>query len=363
MLSGFFGIVLNIILSVSKFITGSLTNSVAITADAFNNLTDCLTSLLTILGFHWSAKPADKEHPFGHSRIEYLVSLVVAGVILITGYEVMRSSINKILSPEPMIFTPFAVGVLLFSILVKLWMFIFNRKLGRTINSNALIAVGIDSRNDVIITSATLVSLVSTLFLDFIIDGYVGALIALILLRSGYQVAKEALSNIIGNPTERDMAADIKQIVKGYDGILGVHDLVVHSYGPGRDMASLHAEVSIDVPFMVSHDIIEQASSEVHEKLGVTLVIHLDPIDTTDERLQGMIELTRGILEREHSTLIAHEFRIINSKPRPRFVFDLEIPHTNKNEALKLRDSIIHNIKNAAPEYDYEINIEHGYVE
>ena len=362
-LSGACGIVLNMILSALKFVVGALTNSVAITADAFNNLTDCLTSLLTILGFRWSAKPADKEHPFGHARIEYLISLAVAGIILLTGYEVMRSSLAMVLNPEPVTFTPVALAVLVFGMAVKFWMYLLNRKLGNAISSNTLLAVGIDSRNDVLITAATLISLLFTLFSDFVIDGYVGALIALVFLRSGYQVAKEALGRIIGNPTEKDVADEIKKIVKRYDGVLGVHDLVVHSYGPGRDMASLHVEVPLDVPFAVSHDITEKAGNEVLEKLGVKLVVHLDPIDTADERLQGMIELTRNLLQSKYPNLHAHEFRIVNSLPKPVFVFDLEIPHGHKKEAFALRDSIADGVRAAAVEFDCDINIEYGYVD
>jgi len=360
-LSGACGIILNMILSALKFVIGALTNSVAITADAFNNLTDCLTSLLTILGFRWSAKPADKEHPFGHARIEYLISLAVAGIILVTGYEVMRSSIAMIINPEPVTFTPIALAVLIFGMLVKLWMFFLNRKLGKAIDSDTLIAVAIDSRNDVLITAATLVSLLFTLFSDFVIDGYIGALIALVFLWSGYKVAKEALGRIIGNPTEKDVAIDIKKIVKSYDGVLGVHDLVVHNYGKGYDMASLHVEVPLDMPFAVSHDITEKVANEVFEKLGVKLVIHLDPIDTADERLQGVIELTRNLLEKEYPSLHAHEFRIINSVPKPILVFDLEVPHEQKKEAFALRDSIVDGIKKATEEFDCDINIEYGY--
>jgi len=362
-LSGAFGIFFNMLLSALKFVIGAITNSVAITADAFNNLTDCLTSLLTILGFRWSAKPADKEHPFGHARIEYLVSLAVAGIILVTGYEVMRSSISMILNPEPMTFTPWAVGVLIFGMLVKFWMFLLNRKLGNWVNSNTLRAVGIDSRNDVLITAATLFSLVFTLLTDFIIDGYVGALIALVFLRSGYKVAKEALSRIIGNPAERDMASEIKAIVKNHDGVLGVHGLVVHNYGPGRDMASLHVEIPMDISLLESHNLIEKIGYEVWEKLGIPLVMQLDPINVADERLQDLIHLTRNYLQEEHPALYANEFRIVRSMPKPILVFDLEIPHEYKKRALVLRDSVSKRVKEMAPAYDCVINIEYSYVD
>ena len=362
LLSGVCGIILNLLLSALKFVVGTLTNSVSITADAFNNLTDCLTSLLTMLGFHWSAKPADREHPFGHSRVEYLISLAVAGIILLTGYEVMRSSISMILTPEPVSFYPSAVAVLVFGMIVKLWMSIFNKKLGRAIKSETLLAVGIDSRNDVLITGATLVSLIFTLFIDFTIDGYVGALIALVFLRSGYKVAKEALNRIIGNPTEGSLATKIKEIVKSQEGILSVHDLVVHSYGPGQDMASLHVEIAADISLVDAHDIVEKAANAVFEKLGISMVIHPDPIDLEDKRLQGMIGLAQDLLQKKYPALTAHEYRILNSTLKPKFIFDMEIPHECIKKAHALRDAVACDIVKLAPEYECEINIEYGYI-
>jgi len=362
-LSGACGIILNLLLSVLKFLVGSITGSVSITADAFNNLTDCLTSLLTILGFKWANKPADKEHPFGHSRIEYLISLAIAGIILLTGYEVMRSSISKILNPHAVNFYPVALAVLIFGMVVKLWMSMFNKKLGRAIKSETLLAVGIDSRNDVLITGATLVSLIFTLFIDFSIDGYVGALIALVFLRSGFMVAKEALRRIIGNPMDKSVATEIKGIIKSHQGVLGLHDLVVHSYGPGKDMASLHMEVTADTSLVDAHDIADRAALAVQEKLGISTVIHVDPIDTADKRLQHGTGIALNILEEKYPSLHGHEFRIINTTPKPTLAFDLEIPHENKKSALAMRDAVAGDITKLAPKYICEINIEYGYIE
>jgi len=363
LLSGSFGIVLNMLLAALKFVVGALVNSVSITADAFNNLTDCLTSLLTILGFRWSAKPADREHPFGHSRIEYLISLAVAGIILVTGYEVMRSSVAMIINPEPMNFYPAAVAVLIFGMIVKLWMSFFNKKLGKAIKSDTLLAVGIDSRNDVLITAATLVSLIFSLFVDFSIDGYVGAVIALVFFRSGFQVAREALGRIIGNPTDRSVVVQIKETVKSQEGVLGIHDLVVHSYGPGRDMASAHVEVAADMSLADSHEITEVVAHVIKSKLGIEMLIHLDPIDMADKRLLYVAGQAQGLLQQEYPGLVAHEFRIVNSIPKPRLVFDLEIPHGDEKTALALRDAVAQGIEQIAPDYTCEINIEFGYVE
>jgi len=362
LLSGIVGIIVNLILAVLKFVIGTVTNSVAITADAFNNLTDCLTSVLTILGFRWSNKPADREHPFGHSRIEYLVSLAIAGIILITGYEVIRSSVEIIINPEVIDFTAAAVAILVFSMIVKVFMVFFNRSLGGAIKSETLLAIAIDSRNDVFITAGVLISLVFTQFTGTLIDGYVGALLGLVFLRSGYKVAKEALGRIIGNPADTQVSGKIKEIVRAYDGVIGVHDLVVHSYGPGRDMASLHVEVPVDIPFAEAHEIVEKAANEVLEKLRISLVVHMDPIDTSDKRLQDLINLTRGLLRAEYPYLNAHEFRIVNTMPKATFIFDLDIPYEHKKDALALRAGISEHIEKFASGYICDINVEHGYT-
>jgi cation diffusion facilitator family transporter len=362
-LSGVCGIILNLILSILKFIVGAISNSVAITADALNNLADCLTSFLTILGFRWAAKPADREHPFGHARIEYLISLAVAGVILVTGYEVMRSSIASIINNESLYFTIWAVVVMVSSMIVKLWMMIFNNNLGNAINSETLKAVAIDSRNDVLINAVTLFSIIFAHLTGISIDGYIGASLALVFLRSGYNVAKDALGRIIGKPIDKSMAVEIKNIVRSYEGVFGIHDLVVHSYGPGRDMASIHVEVPKDMSLLDSHDITDKAANEVFEKLGVTLLVHLDPIDTSDESLQCLIELTRNLLSKRYPDLHAHEFRIVSSLPKPIFVFDLEVPYEHKKDAFALRDAIVDEMRTAEPEYDCIVNIEYGFTE
>jgi len=363
-LSGVCGIILNMLLSVAKFIVGTITNSVAITADAFNNLTDCLTSLLTILGFSWSAKPADREHPFGHARIEYIISLVVAGIILITGYEVMRSSISKIISPEPVYFTIWAVVVMGLSMVAKLWMMVFNKKLGKAINSDTLKAVAIDSRNDVMINVVALLSLIIASFTGFAIDGYIGALLALLFFWSGFKVAKEALGRIIGNSNSRDVANEIKRIAKSHEGVLGVHDLVVHSYGPGRDMASLHVEVPIDMPLADSHNLVKKITNSISEQLGIPMVIQLTPIDLADERLQNVIGMIQEFIAEKHPTLHPNEFRIVDATPKPIIVFDLEFPlEIERNSALILRDDITKETTACLPEYGCEINIEYSYAE
>lgn len=271
--SGVWGIGINALLAISKFVVGHLTNSVAITADAFNNLTDCLTSILTIIGFKISAKPADREHPFGHSRVEYIVSLAVAGVILLTGYEVMRSSIYKIMNPSTLYFTPWAIGVLLFAMGAKLWMYILNNRLGKKVNSETLLAIGIDSRNDILITAATFASLLFSLVSTLPIDGVVGALLALMFLRSGYKVAKNALDRIIGDPTDQTLANKISEIAKEHPEVTGISHLLVHGYGPERNMASIKITVRDGKSLDEACHIAKNIEKTVEETLGVPLVV------------------------------------------------------------------------------------------
>jgi len=363
-LSGVCGIILNMLLSVLKFMVGAITNSVAITADAFNNLTDCLTSLLTILGFRWSAKPADREHPFGHARIEYIISLAVAGIILVTGYEVMRSSVAKIINPEPVYFSVWAIVVMSFSMVVKLWMMRFNKRLGKAINSNTLMAVGVDSRNDVMINAVALFSLIFASLTGIAVDGYVGALLALVFFWSGYKVAKESLGRIIGNPSDGSVAIKIKEIIKENESVLGVHDLVVHSYGPGRDMASVHVEVPMNMALADAHHIVKKIKHAVLEQLGMPIAIQLTPIDLADERLQGTIRIIQSYITKEHPLLHPNEFRIVEAIPKPIIVFDLEFPlAVAKDKALVLRESVAKDIVKVLPQYDCDINIEYGYAD
>ena len=362
-LSGVCGVVLNLILSVMKFLVGAATQSVAIMADAFNNLTDCLTSVLTILGFRWAAKPADREHPFGHARIEYVISLAVAGIILVTGYEVMRSAIASIIDPADLYFTRWAVVVMGFSMGVKLWMMVFNNKLGRAIDSDTLKAVGVDSRNDVLINAVALFSLIFVSVTDINIDGYIGGLLALVFLRSGYGVAKEALGRIIGHPSDISVAQRIKEVVKAQEGVLGVHDLVVHNYGHGRDMASIHVEVPVDMKPSSSFALVEQINFAVQVQLGIPIAVQLSPIDLADERLQRVIGVAQSYIASHHVGLHPHEFRMVEAKPRPVIVFDLEFPLVVKRaDALALRESIRQAITTRLPEYDCEINIEYSYA-
>lgn len=359
-LSGVAGIVLNTILFALKLAVGLLINSISVTADAFNNLADSAGSILTLFGFKIAGKPADREHPFGHGRSEEIVSLVIAASILLLGYEFIRSSINHIINPPEMYSGWLFIGLLALAALVKVWMFAFNRKLGKAIGSSTLHAIAIDSRNDVVITGVTIVSVLFTAVFGIVIDGFVGLFVAVMLIKSGIKLAKDNLSTILGRPLDRATADEIKQIILSHEGFIGVHDLIVHNYGPGRKLATIHGEVPLDTPFAVSHAMGEAAESVVLERLGIHIIIRLDPVDIHDERLHHLKEHITGFLDKAHPEANAHDFRMLKDT----FIFDLEVPHEyKKGDQAKLLAAVEAIVKAAGEEYECIVNLEHGYIE
>ncbi|MCL1935636.1 MAG: cation diffusion facilitator family transporter [Defluviitaleaceae bacterium] len=361
MLSGIVGIFINLMLAILKFFAGNISGSIAITGDALNNLTDCITSIVTIIGFRWASLPADKEHPFGHSRAEYIAGILVSIIIFLTGYEILRNSIHSILHHNSIHIDYFVVYILTISFVCKFWMFLFNRKLGKKINSDALIAVSADSINDVFITIATIIPFIIYNFLSFNIDGYLGVLISFIFFRAGYVSFKNSLK-IIGEPICSKMAQEIKEIVKNDKNVLGTHDLLVHSYGPSKYMASIHVEVSENLTLKEAHDIGENAANQVFLKTGIQLLTHIDPINTKDENLKKFTLITLDHLNNNYKNFLAHEFRIINKTKNPIFVFDLEIPYEYKKNQQKLKNTLYKEISEKLDGYDININIEFGYI-
>lgn len=359
LLSGVIGIFLNTTLFAIKIAVGYVTGSIAVTADAFNNLTDSASSLLTLFGFKLSNKPADREHPFGHGRSEEIVSLIIAASILVLSYEFIRTSINHILEPPEMYSNALMIGLLFFSVLVKLWMFLFNKHLSKKIKSGTLYAIAIDSRNDVFITSTAILSVVFTSLTGIVIDGFVGIFIALMLLRSGYHLAKDNLTTILGRPIDKDTADRIKQIVTNFDGIIGVHDLIVHNYGPGRKLATLHGEVPKDTSFAASHALGESAEAAVLEELGIHIIIRLDPVDTEDERLHTLKVHIAGFLTKAHPEANAHDFRMMDNT----LIFELEIPYEyRENDRLSLVAALEAIVEATDSSYRCVINVEYGFI-
>ena len=336
-LSGLTGVACNILLALAKLVVGIVSNSVSITADALNNLSDATSSIVTFVGFKLAERPADEEHPFGHARYEYISALVVAGMILIIGFELGKSSVEKIFAPSPTVFSAVMIPVLLGSILVKLWLYLFNRSLGRQIDSDALLATAADCRNDCVATAAVLVSALIEKLSGIGLDAYVGLAVSVFILYSGVQLAKDTISPLLGENASAELCGLIVDYVKGHPKVLGYHDLYVHDYGPGRRFASLHVEMDSREDPLECHEIIDDMERECFASHGVQLVIHYDPIVTDDPELSRLRELVDSVLLRYDQRLKSHDFRMVRGNGHTNLIFDIALPDDlrSKESAIK----------------------------
>lgn len=326
MLCGSVGILLNILLFAGKFVAGTISKSISITADAFNNLSDAASSVITLIGFKMSGEEPDTEHPFGHGRIEYLSGLLVAGAILIMAFELMKSSVTKIIHPEPVEFSVTAVIILLVSICVKLYMAHYNRKIGGEIESAAMRATAADSLSD---CCATLVVLAATLIgkiTGFQIDGWCGVLVGLFIFYAGISAAKDTLNPLLGQPPAKEFVEQIETLVRKYDTVQGIHDLIVHDYGPGRLMISLHAEVPAERDILELHDLIDNIEHELREELKCEAVIHMDPVVTEDEKVARLKEELQKVLAGIDEEISMHDFRVVIGPTHTNLIFDIVVP-------------------------------------
>ncbi len=339
-LAGVTGIVCNILLFLGKLAAGILSGSVSIIADAVNNLSDASSSLVTLLGFRMAQQPADRDHPYGHARYEYLSGLVIAALILLIGADLAKSSAEKILHPEDVAFSAVTFAILLCSIAVKIWMALFFVSLGRRIRSTTLRATSVDSRNDVITSSAVLAGCLVNYFLDINIDGWVGLAVAIFILYSGVSIAKETVSPLLGKRADPALVEKISSLVLAHGKILGIHDLLVHDYGPGQCFASLHAELSAEEDPLVCHDIIDEIECEVLEKLNVHLVIHYDPVVQNDEEWDEMRHTVSKIIRDIDPHLSMHDFRMVRGAKQTKLVFDLAVPYSMTDQRRELKDRI-----------------------
>lgn len=325
-LSGVVGLLCNLLLFAGKLIIGIISGSVSITADAMNNLSDASSSIITLVGFKLAEKPADSDHPYGHARFEYLSGLVVAALIIVIGFELAKSSIQKTIAPTPVLFSVPLAAVLILSILVKLWMSVFNRTLGKHIRSTALLATAADSRNDVIATAAVLAAAVIEALTSLPADGYIGLGVAVFILYSGAMLAKDTISPLLGEAASPELRQLIINTVRTNPKVLGYHDLMVHDYGPGQRFASLHVEMDHEEDPMVCHDIIDDLERECLEKHNVHLVIHYDPVVTGDTELAHIRELVQKLLTEFDSRLSLHDFRMVCGSGHTNLVFDIALP-------------------------------------
>lgn len=339
-LAGITGIVCNIFLFLGKLTVGCLANSVSIVADAVNNLSDASSSVVTLLGFKMAQQPADAEHPYGHARYEYLSGLVVAALILIIGFDLAKSSLGKIIHPEAVEFSAATFVVLLLSIAVKLWMAGFFGSLGKRIRSTTLQATSVDSRNDVITSSAVLLGCLASYFFHINIDGIVGFAVALFILYSGVDIAKETISPLLGKQADPELVDSISRLVLSHQKILGIHDLLVHDYGPGQCFATLHAELSAEEDPLVCHDIIDDIERDALEQMNVHLVIHYDPVVLDDVERNEMKGLVEHIIATISPQLSIHDFRVVRGSKQTKLMFDLAVPYSMRQRHKELKQKI-----------------------
>lgn len=325
-LSGLVGIVCNLLLAGGKFVVGILSGSVSITADALNNLSDAASSIVTLIGFKLAEKPADADHPYGHARYEYLSGLAVAVMIIVIGFELAKSSVGKILNPTAVEFSFVTACVLFGSILIKIWLFLFNSKLGKMIHSTTLIATAADSRNDVITTSAVLTAAVVEYFTTWQIDGFMGLAVALFILYSGIDLAKETISPLLGEGANPELQELITDYITSCPKVLGCHDLMVHDYGPGKRFASIHVEMDKDENSLVCHELIDGMERECLKIYGVHLVIHYDPVVTNNPELERLYHLVTAILKVKDERMSIHDFRMVPGTEHTNLIFDITFP-------------------------------------
>lgn len=326
------GICCNLVLFSAKLMTGIALHSISVMADAFNNLSDAASSIVAFVGVKMAGKPADRDHPFGHGRIEYIAAFVVAFLVIQVGFSLMKNAVGKIFHPEDLAFSAVSVAILAFSVCVKLWMAVFNRKLGKRIHSQVMLATAADSLGDVVATTATIVSIVVYGFKGINIDGIVGLVVSVLVMLAGVNIAKDTLAPLIGEPIDPEIYNRITRFVEKYDGIIGSHDLIVHNYGPTRSMASIHAEVANDAPIEISHEIVDRIERDALRDMGIFLVIHMDPVETKDSRVRLLKAMTLEVARGLDSRLSIHDFRVVHSSSRDNLIFDLVVPRDYTNQ-------------------------------
>lgn len=359
-LSGAVGLACNVFLFLLKLTIGFLTGSISIAADAFNNLSDGLSCLISIVGFKVAGKAPDAKHPFGYGRTEYIAGLIVAFIIVLVGFEFLKTSADRIIHPEPVAFSGVLLAILAVSMLVKLWMGAFNSSIGRRIESPVLLAAGQDSRNDVITTLVVVLGMVAGRFTTLPVDGYVGVLVALFILWAGVGIVRDTVAPLLGEAADPEVAQNIAEIVRESEYIVGVHDLIVHNYGAGRSLASLHAEVSSDSDFVAVHEVIDEAEKRVWQRTGVYLVIHMDPIDVNNEHVTALRAQVDGVLRDIDEGLSMHDFRVVDGARQINLIFDVVVPYSYGESAKReLLIQIYDRLKAIDTRYNPVVTLDH----
>ena len=361
-LCGFVGIGLNILLFAGKLAAGTLSGSIAITADAFNNLSDAGSSVVTLLGFRLAGKKPDAGHPFGHGRLEYVSGLIVAGLILLMGAELAKSSVDKILHPEAVTFSWLAAGILLASIGVKLYMYLYNRAVGKKIKSAAMSATAADSLSDTAATSAVLLAMVIGKLTNVQLDGWVGLVVALFILWSAVQAARDTISPLLGQAPDPMLVKEIESLVMAHDTVVGIHDLVVHDYGPGRCIISLHAEVPADRQVLELHDVIDNIEEELGQKLHCEAVIHMDPVVVGDPTVTALHQQVAALVKTIDPRITIHDFRMVPGQTHTNLIFDAVIPFDERLTRQQVADRIRQMVSEMEGDYRAVVKVENSYV-
>lgn len=361
-LAGVTGIFLNILLFAGKLTLGILSASVAIIADAFNNISDAGSSVVTLIGFRLASKPVDKEHPLGHGRLEYVTGFIVDMLIVLVGFELFKSSVDKIISPTLPTVGHWTLAILSVAILVKLWLFFFYRKIGKIIRSSAIRASASDSLTDGIATTLVLVSAIVARQFGVAIDGWAGILVALFIAYTGIKAGKETIDLLLGSPPDPDFIKGIYEFVKNYPRIVGIHDVMVHDYGPGRQIVSFHAEVPSDSDINIAHEEVDKMERDMHEKFGCIVTVHLDPIVVNDPLVNEMRSLSEEVAKTVNAEFTIHDFRMTRGETNINLIFDLSLPVDCKMTTDDAEKAVAAEIKNRRPDCFCVIRAEHPYV-
>ncbi len=355
------GIVTNILLAVLKYVAGIISGSISVTADAINNLSDAGASIISLVGVKLSAKPADKGHPYGHGRVEYISALAVAFLVLLMGIELFKSSVDKIINPVPVKFSVISLCILVFSILAKLWLGFFNKKLGKKINSAPMMAVMKDCFSDCLATGVAAIAIIVSAFSDINVDGYLGIVVAGFIFMAGFNILKDTMADLLGKPAEKEFVDEVTNKILSYDKIVGVHDMIIHDYGPGRKFASAHAEVPSNENIMEIHDIIDLIERDIFNELGMIISIHMDPIVVDDEKINALRQMTSNLVSEISEEMSIHDFRVVDGPTHTNLIFDLIVPHKYKLSNEEVCKEIEDNLSKIDERYFAVITVEHSF--
>ena len=355
------GIIVNILLFAAKFVVGTLFGAISIVGDAVNNLSDAGTQIISLISFRIAAKPADREHPFGHARIEYVTSMIVSFLVMLVGFELLKSSVEQIFSPERPDSSPVAIFVLLGSMLCKLWLGLFNRTIGKRIDSSVMRATAADSLSDVFATGAVLIATVLPMIfteMKWNPDAYMGVIVAVLIMVAGVRILNEAKNAILGEAPSEEIIEQITETVDRYEGALGIHDMVVHNYGPGRIIASLHIEVDGSVDVFETHDMIDTIEKDLRENCGIEATIHMDPIVTDDEQINELRAKTAEAVKKIHPLMQIHDFRFVAGATHTNLIFDVVVPFEVKMSEEEVKTAVAEKVKEIDPTYFVVLNVD-----